>query len=67
MKISEKERAMARRTYLKRRKNGGIITHTTGATGKTLCGRQVLWNTIIADIFTCASCEKTNQRKKDGV
>jgi hypothetical protein len=67
MKISEKERAMARRTYLKRRKDGGIITHTNGVVGKTLCGRHVLWNTIIADIFTCSSCEKSSKRKKDGV
>jgi hypothetical protein len=67
MEKSEKDNARSRKSYLKRRANGGEITHVMGDNGRTICGRIPLWNTVIAEVFTCSSCEVSLKKKKDGV
>lgn len=60
---SEKNKAYARKTYLKRKSGNGDISHAMQSNGKTYCGRFPQWNTIVSKAFTCSSCESTIKKK----
>ena len=68
MRTSEKNKAYSRKTHLKRKAGDGVITHTMKPNGKTYCGISPRWNTVIAEVFTCGSCEAyLKKRRENGV
>ena len=60
----EKDKAYSRKTYLKRKAAQGVITHVLREDGKTLCGRYLKWDTKVAEIFTCGSCETYLKKRR---
>lgn len=43
------------------------MSHALKPNGKTYCGRYIVWNTEIAEVFTCKSCEISLKKYKEAI